>query len=69
MENDFLAMDKMSSELKSHFLSFSQANQNFFSLGQKRFVRTKFILSLTKSILSEQMDEALVHIVNDIQVC
>ena len=33
MENDFLAMEKIYSIAKNHFLSFSQANMNFFSLG------------------------------------
>ena len=48
MENEFLAMEKILSWLKSHFSSISQANVYFFSLGKK----------ITQNILSSQMDGA-----------
>ena len=51
MKNDFLAMAKIYSWLKSHFPSISQAKIYFFSLG-KKFIQAK-------SILSRQMDGAL----------
>ena len=35
MKNDFLAMTNYFPQLKSLFLSFSQANRNFFSLEKK----------------------------------
>ena len=48
IENEFLAKDKNFTQLKSHFLSFSQANMNFlawdenFCLDQKTFCPGQF---------------------------
>ena len=44
MENEFLAMDKNFSWLKSHFPSISQANIYFFSLGKKFCLDKKYFV-------------------------
>jgi len=56
IENDFLAMEKIFTQLKGHFLSFSQANMKF-STWDKIFCPAKKIVR-TRNILSRQMHRA-----------